>query len=348
MESETKLSCAGLLFKRQRRLSPEELTLLGRRIWIRRVRGSIALILVPIALGLPWWIVPFATKEGLSEWVRTSAMLLGCLCIPFGLPFLVWLGQTDWRKATKLKSDWQKGFVNRFEGCLDQPDPEEQENIPSYTNRLQEHLLKVKLLSRNYESEQFLETYPNSQAIYQINNRVLGRWTRAEFIEIASAGYRGFSATVLSARVAQQGNENLDVRRRNMTEAERKELQEHIHLLRRRGLGWSVFVCLMISGQAFGFSFDKHPIYAPWFVRVFLLAGIASFITAYARRLYRASRFSKDLEIGWILLPTQIKLKEEIKTGFVEGQWEFLSVSGYPWTVDGKPAPWRLAIQQVR
>lgn len=314
--------CAGFAQSGRRELTPAELTelrgLAGQltgQAWAAAVVGPGVFLALLLAMGIS------ALLGGVPGWL-VALLLCSLLFAPLG--FML---SRDWFfRAAALRLDAEAGWALQFTGPVD---------VASGPDETREMLVRRRLLTLNPQITQGLELLPASQLVWTVNGRRTGGLIRAKSNVVAQVPEYAAMAAQWVEPAKQPGSEGMHINFRDLSTAERQELQRHWKKLLMRPLA-SALLLTVWAGVAMIMGTWKDSSFG-----LALVGGFAvwSWIGVY-RILTLAGKVRRDATAGRVVI---------VRRALAPGQElspaeEYLPQSGIPWSAGERPAPWRMRL----
>jgi hypothetical protein len=336
------LWCAGLPFASRRPLLPEEREQLFRSLKRSRRIGGIALLFVPIVLVL--WLLSLDKFMGQLFAPKTppaAQYLFGLGLAP--LVLLTYVGCRNLSNTRGLNGDLEQSSILHFEGILHYDDLDGAQKMLLTPPRK-----TLPPLKRDPERAQSLEILPSSSRIWTVNGQSAFRSTlRARPNRVAQ--------TPEIAAIAEQWLEPLPTTgrsgevlagQRELSLAERRELFTTARRMRRT---YTLASCAILLWAAMMGSDIPAARANPQSADFWWVCVPACFALVLLGMTYFSTRkMMQDVGIGRVIIVRRPMRKH--KNGFKpdpDGElmtFEVLPVCRRLWTLDGKPAPWRISM----
>jgi hypothetical protein len=298
--------------------------LTGRRLW--RFAAVVGLLLLVAAAGLE------AMLPSVSAYVDEVTSSLGVAMLVLGSVYTL-ARAGDYARVLRgtgvLREDAQAGWVDRFEGTLDN----------DLDDSAVQRLVHRGYLMRGQHTAQRLEILPLSSLVVRANGRRVEHWARAYVAEVAPP--RPFAMRIELPRelVRVENDPAVSLKRRSLSPAERGELARHIDTLRRRY--WPPVVVTVAVAALVGVRlWVEGPDSDLLGTGSLLWYGLALLTyLAYLRRIRAARRLSWDRELRWV-----VTVHDRAAVASSEGvapKLEMLPISQLAWSENARPAAWR-------
>lgn len=335
---EDELLCAGLPFAGNRSLTKEELTDLRKkrlRLLVAAMAWAVATPFWPLlglGIGLLIRTVELAVTSSKS-FSEVAIFLLAGGGLMGGVAVSILKAKDCFHYAAVLSRTMHTGSVRQFAGKFDYRFWNE-----DTLEQILEKLINKKLIEPDTTDSLDIETYPEDDYIYRLNQKdhlndfFPIHLTKAAAVPVAAAHFRA------PAEFQSETEESL-VERRRLTTEEQTELRSYARQTLRRSLLYSPLVLWCFTGVAWSVSTK----FLSWNVSS-LLTVVVLVVTATAlfwQTKKWVSAFKQDAENDWVLiLESHPNNESETEIGH-QSTVEFLIHAGYEWTIDGKPASWR-------
>lgn len=314
--------CAGFSQSGRRELTPPEvaeLTSLAVRLrgqaWVSALLGPGVFLLLLLAAGIT------ALRGDFSSWM-VVILLFSLLFAPLGFMLA-----RDWFfRSRALHEDVAAGHVRQYLGAVDPASgPEETRDL----------LVRRRLLTPDPRITQGLELLPASNLVWTVNGRRTGGLITAKANVVAQVPEYAAMAAQWVEPAKQPGSEGVHINFRDLSAAERQELQRHWKKLLLRPLAsallltiWAAFALVMGTWKDSTFSLTMVGAFAVW-----------SWVSVY-RILNLAGKVRRDATAGRVVI---------VRRALAPGQElspaeEYLPQSGIPWSAGARPAPWRMRL----
>lgn len=314
--------CAGFSQSGRRELTPAEVAdLTGLAGRLTGQAGTAALAGPGIFVALLATAGVFALKGGIPLWLNVL-LLFSLLFAPLG--FIL---ARDWfLRAKALREDATGGWVRQFTGPVDPASgPEE----------TREMLVRRRLLTPDPRITQGLELLPASHLVWTVNGRRTSGIITAKPNVVAQVPEYAAMAAQWVEPAKQPGSEGMHINFRDLSTAERQELQRHWKKLLLRPLisallltVWAGVALIMNSGRDAGFGMALVGGFAVW-----------SWIGVY-RILDLAGKVRRDAAAGRVVIVRRAQAPgQELSPAE-----EYLPQSGIPWSASERPAQWRMRL----
>jgi len=314
--------CAGFSQSGRRELTPPEIAELNRlaerlhgQAWASALAGPGVFLGLLAAIGI-------SALLGASTTVLIGFLLFSLLFAPLG--FIL---SRDWfLRARTLRQDITTGWALQFIGIVDPASgPEETRDL----------LVRRGLLTPDPRITQGLELLPASNLVWTVNGRRTGGLLSAKSGVVAQVPEYAAMAAQWVEPAKQPGSEGVHINFRDLSTAERQELQRHWKKLLLRPLVsallltvWAGLALMMGTWKESNFGLTMVGAFAVW-----------SWISVY-RILDLAGKVRRDASAGRVVI---------VRRALSPGQElspaeEYLPQSGIPWSAGARPAPWRMRL----
>lgn len=314
--------CAGFSLTGRRELAPAEIAdldalakRLGGQVWVSALLGPGVFLLLSFAAGI------FAVRGGVPNWL-VALLLFALLFAPLG--FI--LARDSFLRSRSLRQDIAGGSVQQFTGAVD----------PSAgSDEIRERLVRRHMLTPDPRITQGLELLPASQLIWTVNGRRTQGWISAKSSVVARVPEYAAMAAQWVEPAQHPGGEGMHINFRDLSSAEREELQRHWKKLLLRPLGSALILSVWV-GVALAMGIGQGSSFGTAMVGAF---AVWSWFGVY-RMLKIARTVRRDAAAGRVVI---------VRRALAPGQElspaeEYLPQSGIPWSAGERPAPWRMRV----
>lgn len=305
----------------------------------RRLQRTIILCFTAIGLcvTLPviLWIVLTLVFDDL---VRNDIVaIFGLVLLVVGIPLFAFLADKAFTRRKVVRLTLLSGTVRCFGGRLD---------ALGLANDGYEILKNTDLISENPAAVLRVELHGVSDVVYRINGIQPKKWfiislTRAARAPDSPARFSIPKEWEVSEEVDGGTLLRDDVKRRRLTEDERKEILQYARRTRKWRwlqmflIGWFLASVMNVSARLLELAFPFA--IAAWVILFAVLRGVWFY-----KQTARAETFVQDSQLGWTLIirPWESKVSHQAEDG-QRDEVEILPISGMLWMADDKPAGWR-------
>ena len=182
-----------------------------------------------------------------------------------------------------------------------------------------------------------VDVLPRSRIVIARNGSAAGHFALTRTAEIAAPQPHAFRTSLPRGIVRAGVDANTRLQRRGLTVDERREIDGHIHRLRRAA--WpsvaSLFAVALVLGLRMLDNPDWHNLVDVVAIGWYALGAVA--VVGYARRFAAARKLELDRDLRWVVTVDDVSPRA---SGVA--RLEVLPVSHLAWTQDAAPAQWRL------
>lgn len=314
--------CAGFSQSGWRELTPAELADLNGlavrltgQAWTSVLAGPGVLLALLAAGGV------FMFLGHVPNWLMVL-LVFALLVAPVGV-----MVSRDWfLRAQGLRRDAADGWVRQFTGPVDPA---------SGSEETRDLLVRRRLLTPDPRITQGLELLPASYVVWTVNGRRTHGLITAKPNVVAQVPEYAAMAAQWVEPAQQPGSEGMHVNFRDLSSAERLELERHWKKLLLRPL---VSALLLTVWAGFAFSLGS------WQDSSFGMALVGGFAVWSWFGVYRiltlAGKVRRDAAAGRVVIVRRTLVPgEELSPAE-----EYLPQSGIPWSAAERPAPWRMRL----
>lgn len=314
--------CAGFTLSGRRELVPAELTELSA---LAARLGRQARLTAALGPGIFLLLLALAGIYALTGKVPNWLVVLLALGLPFA-PLGFFLARDAFLRARALREDVREGSVRQFTGTVDPA---------AGPDETRDRLVRRRLLTPDPRIRQGLELLPHSQLIWTVNGRRTYGWIAARSNVVAQVPEYAAMAAQWVEPARHPGSEGMHINFRDLSAAERAELQRHWKKLLFRPLGsallltiWAATALSMGISQGSGFGTMMVGAIAVWsWLGVFRMLKIAGTVR-------------RDAAAGRVVIVRRAQAPgQELSPAE-----EYLPQSGIPWSAGERPAPWRIRV----
>lgn len=337
-DAEMKSWCCGMPLAEERSLTPEESADVRAEAARLQRQGAAAIVGV---VGAVFVLSSLSRAYGQSS---HAAGLEITLEFAAGIAISGWLvlsEESPLRRAGNLIRDVRQGAVKVFRGevkARDAFDP------------AQAALIKLNALQPAMGKPQTVLVLPEARRVWSVDGRRVARWVSARWSEVAQPpAFAALAAQWLAPSGRASEGETVSTGRRDLSKAERRELERHIRRYWTRPLPAAIVLTLWLLWPVFAAIATGNAVHlSDWSggVLTHLWAIMADLALAYG--VHQANKLSRDLKRGGVqivkLTPPDRPAEPRVMPGAAEPidtLVEYLPVSLRLWTEDGAPTAWR-------
>ena len=334
--------CAGLPLVERRPLEEEERHALLQGTQRYQWRGWGVILLFPVLLvllGIADDTIDPHSSIG-QGFLTVCVIALVFVYLPLGYLIV----RDSFRRRKGLRRDVKAGRVKRYAGAITHPPLGDETFL---------RLLKARLLPDTLDEPWQIEVFPASHRVWKVNGQPVHRWLEAEWTETADPPEFATLAAKWLEPIQRTDEGTLLAGGREMSLDEREELRRYARSLWRRRLPvavaltlwWSIPLAFLLTGSSPESQSAHDRIF---FVFLTFLVFVANLQVAQAIGLAR--KFNQDVRANRVVI-----LRVEKTVNEPQGQedtsnpepavtvsMEQLPMSGWDWTLEGHPAPWRM------